>query len=100
MQSGFRSGHSTCTALANVTDDIVSASDEGYGIMLVLLDFSRAFDCINIKLLLAKMSYYGVTQSACDWFCSFLTGRKQFVEVQNIDGSIVKSQIRGRSSIT
>ena len=37
--------------IANVTDDIVTALDGGYETMLVLLDFSRAFDCINIELL-------------------------------------------------
>lgn len=60
-QSGFRKAHGTAAALSAVTDDILSASDNGNGSILVLLDFSRAFDCINIELMLAKLYYYGIS---------------------------------------
>jgi hypothetical protein len=43
LQSGFRPGHSTVTALLNITDDIYGMLDEGYFVALVLLDFSKAF---------------------------------------------------------
>jgi hypothetical protein len=65
IQSGFRSGHGTATALAHVADNVLAASHQGEGTILVLLDFSRAFDCLSSDLLLAKMSYYGISSSAC-----------------------------------
>jgi hypothetical protein len=41
-QLGFRSGHSTVTALLNITDDIYGMLDQGYFVALVFLDFSKA----------------------------------------------------------
>ncbi|XP_013147951.1 PREDICTED: uncharacterized protein LOC106110611, partial [Papilio polytes] len=81
FQSGFRKGHSTTTALLDVTDNIIAAQDDGMCTILVLLDFSRAFDCIDISLLLSKMVYYGFDPDTVSWFQSFLTGRGQCVEI-------------------
>lgn len=94
IQSGFRSQHGTATSLAHVTDDILAASDAGEGSVLVLLDFSRAFDCISTRLLLAKMSYYGISESACEWFHSFLTERCQYVDIEDDQGNHKESQLK------
>ncbi|XP_046666489.1 uncharacterized protein LOC124358238 [Homalodisca vitripennis] len=42
--SGFRQGFSTCSALLNVIDEIISAKDKGLESMITSLDFSQAFD--------------------------------------------------------
>ncbi|KAK3921950.1 RNA-directed DNA polymerase from mobile element jockey [Frankliniella fusca] len=55
MQSGFRKGHSTVTALVKVADDVRKAIDERKVTVLVLLDFSKAFDRVNHRLLLIKL---------------------------------------------
>jgi hypothetical protein len=47
-QSGFRRGHGTATALANVVDGLLVSRDQGMLSFLILLDFSRAFDSINM----------------------------------------------------
>lgn len=94
VQSGFRAGHGTETALAHVTDEILAESDEGNGTILVLLDFSRAFDCINTELLLSKMAYYGISASALAWFQSYLANRKQFVVVDDGEGNDIASRLQ------
>lgn len=91
LQSGFRKHFSTSTALLNVVDDILTSQDAGCATILTLLDFSRAFDSINITLLLSKLSYYGFGSSTVKWFNSYLSDRMQHVEVQVMDGSFVKS---------
>lgn len=93
LQSGFRSGRGTDTSLAHVTDDILTASDKGQGSILVLLDFSRAFDCLNTQLLLAKLRYYGISQTACSWFQSYLNDRQQYVETVDENGNMKQSRI-------
>ena len=54
---------------------------------MVLLDFSRAFDSINIPLLLAKLVYYGFEPGTVNWFSSYLHDRIQVVGVNKQDGS-------------
>lgn len=90
-QSGFRKGRSTATALLDVIDDLLAGRDVGEGAILVLLDYSRAFDTINISLLLAKLTYYGFDHSTVKWFCSYLTNRSQRVEVTLPDGKKIYS---------
>jgi hypothetical protein len=87
VQSGFRKGRGTVTALLDVTDNLLYAQDQGMCTLLVLLDFSRAFDCIDIKLLLSKLNYYGFDRRAVKWFNSYLTDRHQFVKMSLHDGS-------------
>jgi hypothetical protein len=91
-QSGFCSKHGTATALAKVTDDIITSSDKGQATILVLLDFSRAFDCLNPDLLVTKMASYGVSERSCSWFQSYLTDRTQYVELQLDSGELIHSK--------
>jgi hypothetical protein len=95
VQSGFRKGRSTVTALLDVTDNILWAQDRGMCTLLVLLDFSRAFDCININLLVSKLSYYGFDSSALCWFHSYLYKRYQYVKLSLSDGSTKLSATKG-----
>lgn len=60
VQSGFRPGYSCTTALLNIMDDIITASDKGECTALVLLDFSRAFDTLNHEILLSILKYIGL----------------------------------------
>lgn len=91
VQSGFRKKHSTATALLDVVDNILAAQDKGMGTILVLLDFTRAFDSINIPLLLAKMTYYGFDIDTVKWFNSYLHLRSQIVEITGNDGKTSSS---------
>lgn len=92
LQSGFRNGRSTATALLDVTDNILGAQDNGMVTVLVLLDFSRAFDALNITLLLSKLSYYGFDVGAVKWFDSYLNGRRQHVKLTRKDGTSIFSK--------
>ncbi|CAH2226320.1 jg5211 [Pararge aegeria aegeria] len=94
IQSGLRTGYSTATALAKVSDNILCESDKGMGSILVLLDFSRAFDCLNMDLLIAKLLYYGISSTSIKWFSSFLSNRRQYVESESGQGELVQSNVR------
>ena len=45
------------------------------------MDLSKAFDCINHGLLLAKLSTYGLNSDALQLIRSYLTNRKQRVRL-------------------
>lgn len=80
LQSGFRKGRGTATALSDVIGNILEARDVGEGSLLALLDFSRAFDAIDTSILLSKLAYYGFAVETIEWFASYLRGRTQYVE--------------------
>jgi hypothetical protein len=65
LQSGFRMGHSTTTAMLKVVDDITSALELGHYGLLVALDFSRAFDLVPHDNLITKLKHnFGFSTSA------------------------------------
>ena len=79
FQSGFRSCHSTETALLRIVNDLLLSADSGSLNILILLDLSAAFDTINHNVLISRLSAIGVSGTALNWFQSYLTNRKQFV---------------------
>ena len=56
LQSSYTKFHSTETALLKVQSDILDAIDGRKCVMLVLLDLSAAFDTIDHKILLSRLS--------------------------------------------
>ena len=52
---GHRKGHSTVTALLGMKDMIMQAMGKGEVTLMVLADFSKAFDTIDYKTWIRKM---------------------------------------------
>ncbi|KAJ8732167.1 hypothetical protein PYW08_014897 [Mythimna loreyi] len=81
FQSGFRPGHSTVTALLKVTDDIRRGMEDTKVTILVLIDFSNAFNTVSHEILLSILSNLMVSHEVLEWFSSYLQGRQQSVRV-------------------
>lgn len=90
-QSGFRSGFSTATTLLDITDDMLQGIDNKQITVTVMLDYSKAFDCIDHELLLAKLKYYGLSLNALNWFKNYLSDRYQIVQIVKND-TIIRSR--------
>ena len=82
-QSGFRPKHSTESALILMTDSWLKAINEGKLVGCVLIDFLKAFDLVDHKILLRKLKCYKCTDSCLSWFESYLCNRKQRVSLNN-----------------
>ena len=76
-QSGFRPLHSTLYALLDATTEWFSNLDKGLINSVIFLDLSKAFDMVGHKILLNNLSLYGVGDSSCKWFKSYLRDRDQ-----------------------
>ena len=94
-QSGFRKGFSTHSALVKMVDDFREDIDSQYITLLVTIDFSRAFDVMNISVLIDKLCAYGFCDSACNWIRSFLTDRTQTVVLPDGSASTPLSRLCG-----
>ena len=49
----------------------------------VLMDLSRAFDCVPYDLLIAKLEAYAINENLLAWLHSYLSNRKQWVRINN-----------------
>ena len=83
IQSAYKRHHSVETALCKIYNDLIIKKSTGGCTMLVMLDLSAAFDCIDQETLLQDMELLGIRGTALDWFRSYLTGRHFRVEVEN-----------------
>ena len=49
----------------------------------VYLDLSKTFDTLDHNILLSKLQFYGLTNSALKFCINYLSDRKQFVQINN-----------------
>ena len=94
-QSGFRSLHSTLTALLEATNSWSVNIDNGFlnGVFIGSIsaalscrssrkrDLIKAFDTIDYKIILRKLPYFGADQATITWFQSYLSNRTQRCKV-------------------
>ena len=80
-QSGFRSHHSTNTALLDVTDHILNNLNNGKVTASIFLDLTKAFDTVDHNILINKLYSYGITDRALNWLKSYLCNRTQTVSI-------------------
>jgi hypothetical protein len=80
-QHGFRASHSTESALITLTDNIVQSFEKNKIVMTIFLDFKRAFETIDRKILIDKLKKYNFGVEAIEWFKNFLSCRKQVVKI-------------------
>ena len=82
LQSAYRLGHSTETALLQIVNDLLAALDANHISLLSLLDLSAAFDTIDHSILLSRFHHtFGISGTALSWFQSYLFDRTQVVAV-------------------
>lgn len=81
-QSGFRSAHSTQSTLLRILNDISIGIDQRKVTILVLLDFSKAFDPVLHLILLTKLRRLCFAPSVLTWLFFYLTDRTQPIRLQ------------------
>ena len=80
---GFWKKYSTQHALLHMIEKWRHCLDNSGAVAAVLMDLSKAYDCIPHDLLIAKLYAYGLDTSALNLLHSYLSNRKQRVKVNN-----------------
>ena len=75
--------HSTEQCLIILIEVWKRALDTKNIVGAVLTDLSKAFDCLNLNLLIAKLDVYGFDKSAVQFKYDYLKERKQRTRVSN-----------------
>lgn len=88
-QYGFRENHSTFMALLKLVDDISEQIDSKIHSIGVFIDLSKAFDTIDHDILIKKLNRYGIRGTSLNWFISYLSNRKQYVNVNSVDSKLL-----------
>ena len=66
--------------------------------MNYFIDLPKAFDKVDHDVLLTKLKFYGIHKMNHNWFRSYLTSRKQFIECDKTKTKTnIKDQFWGRS---
>ena len=94
-QYGFQKNCSTETAAIEFVDNIKQEIGNKHIPLAIFLDLSKAFDTVNHSILLRKLGHYGIRDTELSWFKSYLSNRKQFVEIDGTesDTKIIKSGV-------
>ena len=62
--SAYRKGYSTQHVLTRLVEEWSERLDNNYIVGAILMDLSKAFDCISHDLIIAKLAAYGLDDSA------------------------------------
>ena len=76
-QGGFRKGFSTLSMIANLTDYLLNQIYECKTTAAVFVNLRKAFNTVNLDILIKKLERAGVRDNVILWCKSYLSGRSQ-----------------------
>jgi hypothetical protein len=88
-QSGYRKYHSTESAIQCVLFDWFDAIENNLCIIVVSLDFKRAYETISRTRLIEKCKHFGFDENALHWLESYLLDRKQHTVVNGAFSDVI-----------
>ena len=79
--SAFRKGFSCQSVLLAITEEWQRALDRSEYVGTILMDLSKAFDCLPPNLIKDKLAAYGLSTNAVELINIYLSDRKQCVKI-------------------
>ena len=87
--SAYRKNYSSNHVLIRLIEKWKRQMDNKLFVGAVLMDLSKAFDCVPHDLLIAKLNAYGFDNKTLVLFYSYLKNRKQCVKINNVLSSFM-----------
>ena len=107
LLSAFQKRYCCDHVLIKLIEDCMQALDSREHMGFVLIDLSKAFDCLPHRLLLCKLRKYGVSPHACQLIRFYLSNKKKRVKIGrtrsdwlNISKVCPKALFSGRCFLT
>ena len=92
-QFGFQSNKSTSDAILEFLENIYDSFNNNKHYLSIYLDFSKAFDTIYHDTLLKKIEHMGFRGPILQWITSYLTNRKQFVNISDASSDLLDTKM-------
>ena len=83
-QFSFRKGHSTSDGIMGLLADVLNSIDKKFMVLSVFIDLKKAFDTVSHDLILKKLIMLGIKGKEIEWFKSYMSNRKQFVQLDDV----------------
>lgn len=84
-QKGFRKGKSINLAIYDFLNCVIENVDNRNPVCAIYMDMSKAFDCVDHKILAYKLERYGIRGNVLDLIESYLSNRNQMTEINRIN---------------
>ena len=92
-QFGFRGGHSTSHPMIHFINKVTDALNKKHHTIGIFCDLKKAFDTCDPNILLLKLKKYGIQGTELKWFQSYLTDRKQFVQIKKSSSPLLEIKL-------
>lgn len=92
-QFGFKKGFCTQDYYVELLNEIKKGKNEKFKMMIISLDLSKAFDCVNNSLLIEDLKNEKIDKNIINWIYLFLVNRKIIFKTQN--GNIIQTTNKG-----
>ena len=86
-QHGFRPGHSTTSALLQLTSDIATGFNQRkppHRTVCVVVDLTATFDTVNHNVLLSKIVRSTLPEATCRWLSNYLRGKQSATSCRDV----------------
>ena len=88
-QFGFRKKHSTFHPVIHLLNSITESSNQKKVSIAIFCDLRKAFDMCNGEILCKKLPKFGIKGVEQQWFRSYLSSRKQYVNIDGVDSDLL-----------
>ena len=86
-QFGFKKASSTTLAIHHFLSFVLNSFNNRHYTIVLYLDLKKAFDCVDIPILLQKLEHYGFRNDINNFFKHYFVNRKQYVNIGSENSS-------------